>query len=90
MSGVRYVSTRSRGEPVGLSEALRRGLAPDGGLYVPSRLPEAITPGMPGADSFQELAHTVLSRWIGSQIQYADLQDIVAEALNFEVPLVKL
>lgn len=34
-----FVSTRGGGEPVSFTEAFARGLAPDGGLYVPRHLP---------------------------------------------------
>ena len=34
-----FVSTRGGGTPVTFTEALARGLAPDGGLYVPRQLP---------------------------------------------------
>ncbi len=34
-----FVSTRGSAPPVGLGEALRLGLAPDGGLYVPVEIP---------------------------------------------------
>jgi len=34
-----FVSTRGGGTPVSFTEALARGLAPDGGLYVPRHLP---------------------------------------------------
>lgn len=34
-----FVSTRGGGTPVSFTEALARGLAPDGGLYVPRQLP---------------------------------------------------
>jgi threonine synthase len=34
-----FVSTRGGGEPVSFNEAFARGLAPDGGLYVPRHLP---------------------------------------------------
>jgi threonine synthase len=34
-----FVSTRGGGDPVPFTEAFARGLAPDGGLYVPRRLP---------------------------------------------------
>ena len=37
--GVRYVSTRGGAPPVGFTEALLAGLAPDGGLYTPERWP---------------------------------------------------
>jgi len=36
---MQFVSTRGGGEPVGFQEAFARGLAPDGGLYVPKNLP---------------------------------------------------
>ncbi|MGE0465865.1 MAG: hypothetical protein AB7P44_05410, partial [Steroidobacteraceae bacterium] len=38
---VKYRSTRSDPREVSLSEAMREGLAPDGGLYVPAGLPRA-------------------------------------------------
>ncbi len=40
MSAPAYVSTRAEAPPATLSEAIARGLAPDGGLYVPRRLPQ--------------------------------------------------
>jgi threonine synthase len=36
---MKLVSTRGQAPPVPLGEALARGLAPDGGLYIPPRLP---------------------------------------------------
>src|SRR3954468_24864125 len=38
---MRYVSTRGGGGPQRFSDILLEGLAPDGGLYVPERLPRA-------------------------------------------------
>jgi len=37
---MKFVSTRGGAAPVPFSEAMRLGLAPDGGLYVPERWPE--------------------------------------------------
>ena len=90
MSGVRYISTRTNRDPVGLEDALRRGLAPDGGLYVPATMPTPSPPSAYGAGSFQELARAVLGRWTGDQIPESDLQDIVESALDFDVPVVEL
>jgi threonine synthase len=39
MTAPAYVSTRAGAAAASLSEAIARGLAPDGGLYVPRRLP---------------------------------------------------
>ena len=36
---MKFISTRGRAQAATLSEALRNGAAPDGGLYVPSDLP---------------------------------------------------
>ncbi|MBN1404015.1 MAG: threonine synthase [Opitutales bacterium] len=40
---MKYISTRGGSEPVSFSEAVARGLAPDGGLYLPQIWPD-ITP----------------------------------------------
>ncbi|RME68315.1 MAG: threonine synthase, partial [Verrucomicrobia bacterium] len=37
---MRYVSTRGGVDPLGFSEAVAAGLAPDGGLFVPETLPD--------------------------------------------------
>jgi len=37
---MRYLSTRGESSPVSFTEAVALGLAPDGGLYVPERLPD--------------------------------------------------
>ena len=39
---MKFVSTRGRAQAVRLSEALRNGAAPDGGLYVPAELPAVV------------------------------------------------
>lgn len=37
---MRYLSTRGESVPVGFSDAVAQGLAPDGGLYLPESLPQ--------------------------------------------------
>ena len=36
---MRYISTRGQSEAVGFNAAVANGLAPDGGLYLPEKLP---------------------------------------------------
>ena len=38
---MKFVSTRGQAPVANLSEALRNGAAPDGGLYMPDAVPEA-------------------------------------------------
>ena len=36
---MKFVSTRGQAAPATLSQAIRNGVAPDGGLYMPEELP---------------------------------------------------
>jgi threonine synthase len=87
MSAPRYRSTRAGEAPVPLAEALRRGLAPDGGLYVPDHVP-ALPDGWRDAPSFPDLAAAVLRPWLDGAV--LDAEAAVRDALNFPVPLVPL
>lgn len=37
---MRFISTRGQAEPLGFSDAVATGLAPDGGLFLPEKLPD--------------------------------------------------
>ena len=62
---MQYHSTRSGSDPVAFSEAVVRGIAPDGGLYVPSEFPriDITDPELPRLP-YQQLAEYILSRFI--------------------------
>lgn len=82
-----FVSTRGGGA-VSLAEALFSGLAPDGGLYVPTEIGRlGAAPG-----GLQELADT--GRWIAPVLLTATdarlLARVVDAALDFPVPLVEV
>jgi threonine synthase len=81
-----FVSTRGGG-PVSLSDALFAGLAPDGGLYVPTEV------GRLGAPPpVLELADT--GRWVGRSLltgtDPALVDRAVDAALDFPVPIVEV
>jgi threonine synthase len=82
-----FVSTRG-GESVSLPDALFAGLAPDGGLYVPT---EIGTLGAPPPD-LRELAQT--GRWVGPVLLGGTdrnvIERVVDAALDFPVPLVEI
>lgn len=85
----RFVSTRG-GDPVGFADALARGLAPDGGLYVPVDLPGwgGETPPSPG--DFPASARWAARRMLAGCLPPATLEEAVREALDFPVPLVEV
>ena len=62
---VRYRSTRSDGEPITSAAAILRGIAPDGGLYVPTAFPD-YSDGIAGMVplSYQDLAFRVMRGYL--------------------------
>ncbi len=70
-------------------EALVRGLAPDGGLYVPETL--AAFDGRPAAKAdFTTSARWAAERWLGDVTTPETQAAIVDAALDFPVPLVEV
>jgi threonine synthase len=84
-----FVSTRG-GPPVSFAEALFRGLAPDGGLYMPVgdlHLDEA---ALPDGSSLADTACWVTSTLSGDGVTSALLAEVSAAALDFPIPMVEI
>jgi threonine synthase len=82
----RFVSTRGQAPAASFREALFAGLAPDGGLYVPDALPAVDFKDLADA-SFLEVAAAVASPFVGSDLGRVDLEYLLRQALNFDIPL---
>jgi threonine synthase len=81
-----FVSTRGQAPAVGFREALFAGLAPDGGLYVPESLPSLDFGDLRDA-SLVEIGTAIATRFIGVDIPRTKLERLLADALNFPIPL---
>jgi len=81
-----YISTRNPGEPVSLSEALARGLAPDGGLYVPERLPALDTGAFAGLSRLPDIAKKALAGFFYADRLQNELGAIAEAALDLPAP----
>ncbi len=89
---MKFVSTGGQSPTADLRTALTRGLAPDGGLYLPERMDPmdaSVLAGLRG-QSFSVVSRAVARHLLGSIIPPDDLDRIVDAALNFEVPLIPL
>ena len=85
-----YSSTRDpQRRPVSFREAVLSGLAPDGGLYVPERIPR-LSPEWSEAESLAEIAQHALTPYVGGELSAGELRAVTEDALDFPVPLVKL
>ena len=86
---MRLTSTNGRAPEIGFRAAIRQGLAPDGGLYLPAELPRigaadlAAWRGLPFAALAQRLAHSLLEGEFAPGV----IDRVVSDALNFPVPL---
>ncbi len=62
---IMYKSTRSEGEQVTASKAILKGLANDGGLYVPNQIPKlSLTMKQLGHMTYQEIAYEVMKLFL--------------------------
>lgn len=84
-SSVRYRSTRGSAPEVTFEEALLQGLAPDGGLYLPTALPPADA-SWRRATHPAEVAAAVLPPLLGTAA--SDVEAVFRDALGFPLPVV--
>jgi threonine synthase len=85
---LRYVSTEGRSSAVSLETALFSGPAPDGGLYVPEKLPALDVDRL--GEGLVERAATAAHALFAEDVPAGELDAIVAASLSFPIPLVEI
>jgi threonine synthase len=87
--GTRYYSTNHKAPYVSFRKALLKGLAPDGGLYMPLNLPRINSEDLKAFSNltYPELATKIIGRIIGNEIRSEDLIKICNEIYTFSIPL---
>lgn len=87
-----YISTRHKSMPTNLVEATISGIADDGGLYMPERLPD-----IPGAFfnnfgemTFSEIAYVPASLLFANIIEPSTMKRIVESSFDFPLPIQRL
>jgi threonine synthase len=87
---VQFQSTRDASHRAGLSDAIGRGLAPDGGLYVPTALPRFELAAFDGASDIAEVSQRLLQPFAEGDVLAGQLGQVVRDAFDFPVPLVDI
>jgi threonine synthase len=89
VSGTQYYSTNLAAPQVSFREALLKGLAPDGGLYVPLHLPQLNDTELEALSdkNYPALASEIIGRIIGNEISKDDLAEICNDIYTFNIPL---
>ena len=85
VDGLPFVSTRGGVPPTGVDAALVAGLAPDGGLYVPARIPAAALSAP--RSSLAATAFDLLTPYFERSRLQPRLHGICEEAFSFDAPL---
>lgn len=92
---VQFISTRGEAAPKSFTEVLLSGMAPDGGLYVPTEWPQLDLASMAGL-AYTDIAYRVIKPFVGNDIPDDELQEMIVETYenNFShsaiAPLVQL
>ena len=85
-----YGSTNLQAPRVPFEDALLKGIAPDGGLYMPEIIPEMSEEEILSLSgkAYHEVAFIIARKFLSdADLPAADLQAIVEDAYDFEVPL---
>jgi len=85
-----FSSSRQAATPLRFSAALRQGLAPDGGLYVPVSWPRLATAAFDGVHELADVGTRLLAPFLAGDPLQAQLPQLTAEAFDFPAPLVPL
>ena len=85
-----YYSTKNKSDNVSFRTALFKGLAPDGGLYLPKGIPllekKIITPNT----HYAELSYNMIKPYVKNDIPNRILKDICIDSFSFDIPLIHL
>jgi threonine synthase len=84
---MKCLSTRGEAPPVDLAAALRAGLAPDGGLYVPERLPRPELAALDPEDGLPDVAERVLAPFFADGPLAGALPEICRASLALPLPI---
>ncbi|PGH39669.1 MAG: threonine synthase [Candidatus Nephrothrix sp. EaCA] len=85
-----YYSTHNKLHTASLREAVLRGLAPDGGLYMPEEIPvfpPAFFKTLPEL-SFKEMAFRTASAFLKNDLPETELRRMTENTITFDVPCV--
>lgn len=83
---MQYLSTRG-GETVSLDKAIRNGIAADGGLFLPDKLPVFDSSDFADAKNLGAVAETVLAPFFEQSELRSEISAIVAETYSFDIPV---
>lgn len=89
---MQYYSLNKKAPKTSFEIAVRKGLAPDKGLYFPEKITPLDSSFLENLDQLSniEIAFHAIKQFVGSEIPESELKTIIKETLNFEFPIVSI
>ena len=89
---MKYFSLNHNSKSTLFHDAVKRGLAPDRGLYFPETIPQLPQSFFDNIEkmSIPEMAYRVIKPYVGNQILKEKLMEIVSETLDFDFPIIEI
>ena len=89
---MKFYSTRDRNLRASLKDAAFSGLAPDGGLYMPERIPQADMDRVEAlaAESYQAMASYLAGLFFSEDVPQERIDSLMASIYDFPCPLRRL
>ena len=86
---MKYYSTRKNAPLANLDEVVFRGIAPDGGLYMPDLIPAVDVSFFSNLHNLtlHEIAFEITNKFLSEYFNDSELKSIIKESLNFNIPL---
>ncbi len=86
---IKFRSTNLKSPAVSFEQALLKGIAHDGGLYMPEEIPRFSEEEILefSNSEYHEIALAVARKFLGAEVPDEDLRRIVKDAYDYEVPL---
>ena len=87
-----YRSLKSSSKLVNFEEAVKKGLAEDGGLFFPKKIKKLKKEFIENLEKFSnvDIAYEVIKQFIGDEINENDLKNIITNTIDFDFPLIDI
>jgi threonine synthase len=87
-----YSSLNYNARDVTFLEAVRKGLAPDRGLYFPKQIPKLDQDFIDNLYKYSdhEIAYEVIKKYVGDDISNNHLKKIIEDTLSFNFPIIEI
>ena len=89
---MQYYSLNRKAPKTSFEKAVRKGLAPDKGLYFPEKIIPLDSSLIKNLEQLSnlEIAFHAIKQFVGTEIPELELKTIIKETLNFEFPIVSI